>query len=354
MAADLPRRVVIIGAGALGSLLAARLAGAGVSVALIGRAAQVRAVQEHGLQLHQPWRRALTLRNLQAVVGWSELAAEEIAGIELAVLASRVHETQAAVAGLAAELEPAVPLVVLQNGVGGAEIARAQIGQRPLLAAVATLTVTQPRPGVVRCLGHRGGLGLAPVQAPDGVIARVERLFASSGLATLVCADYRAMAWSKLLLDMLGNAVPAIVDLPPERVFRDLALCRLELAAFREALAVMRALGVAPVRLPGYPVPALAAAVGRLPVPILHRLLPYAIRRGSGNRRPSLQVDLDRGRRPLEVEYLNGAVVRAGRELGVPVPANALIHRTVTAMMQGTIPRRAYADNPHGLLAPMR
>jgi hypothetical protein len=51
---------------------------------------------------------------------------------------------------------------------------------------------------------------------------------------------------------------------------------------------------------------------------------------------------------------LNGAVVRGGRELGVPVPANALIHRTLTAMMQGTIPRQAYAANPHGLLAPLR
>ncbi len=351
MATSLPRRVAIIGAEARGLLVAARLACAGVPVVLVGRPAQVRAVQEQGLQLKQPWRRTVTLRGLHAVAGWGELAAEETAAIELAVLTSRVQSTQAAVAGLAGELDPAVPLVVLQEGVGGAEVARAQAGQRPLLAAVATFAAVQPHPGVVRCLSHRGGLGLAPVQAPQEAVGHAERLFAAAGLATQVYADYRAMVWSNLLLHMLGNAVPAIVNLPPERVFRDLALCRLELAAFREALAVMRALGISPVGLPGYPVPAFAAAMRKLPVPILHRLLPLLLqgRRLRGRARASPARRL-----PAEVEYLNGAVVRAGRELGVPVPANALIHRTLTAMKQGTIPRHAYADNPHGLLAPLR
>ena len=354
MANDLPQRVAVIGTSAVGSLMAARLANAGVPVVLIARPAQVRAVRTQGLRFQQPWRRQLVLRSLRAAAGWGELGEEEIAAIELAVLTSRVHDTQAAVASLAAVLAPAVPLVVLQAGVGGVEIARAQAGQRPLLAAVATLAASQPRPGVVRCLSYRGGLGLAPVQAPEQVASRVQRLFASSGLATRVYPDYRAMAWSNLLLNMLGNAVPAIVDRAPARVFRDLALCRLELAAFREALAVMRALGIAPVALPGYPVPALALALGRLPVPILHRLLPRLAGSGRTGRQVSLRADLERRRGPSEVEYLNGAVVRAGRELGVPVPANALIHRTLTAMMQGTIPRLAYADNPHGLLAPLR
>lgn len=353
MATSLPRRVAIIGAEARGLVVAARLACAGVPVLLVGRPAQVRAVQEQGLQLKQPWRRTVTLRGLRAVAGWGELAAGEIAAIELAVLASRVQHTQAAVAGLAGELDPSVPLVVLQEGAGGAEVARAQAGGRPLLAAVATLAAIQPRPGVVRCLNHRGGLGLAPVQAPAEAIAQAERLFAGCGLTTRVYADYRAMVWSNLLLHLLGNAVPAIVNLPPERVFRDLALCRLELAAFREALAVMRALGLAPVGLPGYPVPAFAAAIRLLPVPILHRLLPFLAQRRRPRRRGPAQVNPQRGL-PSEVEYLNGAVVRAGRELGVPVPANALIHRTLTAMKQGTIPRHAYADNPHGLLAPLR
>lgn len=354
MAAELPGRVAIVGAGAVGSLVGARLASAGVPVTLIGRPAHMRAVQEQGLLLQRPWRRPLTLHSLRAAAGWSELAAQEIADIRLAVLTTKVHDTQIAVADLAAELAPEVPLVVLQNGVGGAEIARAEIGGRPLLAAVTTLSASQPRPGVVRCLSYRGGLGLAPVHAPLDLLNWVAHLWAASGLLTQVYADYRTMVWSKLLVSLPGNALPTIVNRPPERVFADLALCRLELAAFREALAVMRALEIEPVQLPGYPVPTLAAAMGRLPVPVLHQVLPRLLHGRRAGKRPPLQADLERGRTMSEVEYLNGAVVRAGRELGVPVPANALIHRTLTAMAQGSIPRLAYADNPRGLLAPLR
>jgi len=92
----------------------------------------------------------------------------------------------------------------------------------------------------------------------------------------------------------------------------------------------------------------------RLPLSLLHRLLPRAVGRGRAGKQPSLQADLDRGRRASEVHYLNGAVVRAGLELGVAVPANALIYRTLSAMLEGMIPRDAYAANPHSLLAPLR
>ncbi|MDI7276879.1 MAG: ketopantoate reductase C-terminal domain-containing protein, partial [Anaerolineae bacterium] len=213
---------------------------------------------------------------------------------------------------------------------------------------------SQPQPGVVRALGRRGGIALAPVTATPGLVRWAASLLADAGLHTRVCADYRGIAWSKLVLKLLGNAVPAIVDLPPRRVLADLALCRLEVAAVREALAVMRALAVAPVRLPGLPVPALAWGLERLPLSILHRLLPHVVSSGRAGEATSLQADLEVGRRESEVEYLNGAVVRAGLALGVAVPANALIYRTLAAMVEGTIPRDAYARNPHGLLAPTR
>ena len=212
--------------------------------------------------------------DLDAITHWDELTPAEIANVGLVLLTTKVHDTEAAAAGLAGHVPAEVPLLVLQNGVGGAELARAKVGRRPLLAGVTTLIASQPRPGVVRSLSRRGGVGIAPVQASVETVAQVASLFGAAGLPTQVYADYRAMTWSKLLLNMLGNAVPAIVNLPPERVLRDLALCRLEIAAFREALAVLRTLGLAPVGLPGYPVPLYAWAIDRLPVPILHRLLP--------------------------------------------------------------------------------
>ncbi len=353
MGEDLPGGVAILGAGAIGSVVGARLLKARVPVTLIGRPQAMRAVRERGLAYEQPLRRPAILRDLDAVSDWSELDPMEVANIGLVVLTTKVHDTAEAASGLG-RLPSEVPLLVLQNGVGGADLARAQVGDRPLLAGVTTLVAVQLQPGVVRSLSRRGGMALATVTAPRETLVRVAARFSAAGLPTRIAADYRALAWSKLLLNILGNAVPAIVGLPPERAFADLALCRLEIAAFREALAVMRAQGLQPVAIPGYPVGLVARAVEGLPVPVLHRLLPRLVGGGRSGKKPSLQIDLERGRRQSEVEYLNGAVVRAGMELGVPVPANALIYRTLAAMVQGTIPRDAYTSNPHSLLAPLR
>lgn len=351
---DLPRGVAIVGAGAIGQLIGARLLRARVPVTLIGRPEAMRAVREHGLVLERPRRRPIILRDIDAVTSWSDLEPAEIANIGLVILTTKVHDTATAAADLSGHVPAEIPLLVLQNGAGGVDLARNGAGSRPLLAGVTTLVATRPQPGVVRSMSSRGGLGLASVTAPTLLLSRVAQQLAGTGLPTQVYADYRAMAWSKLLLNILGNAVPAIVGLPPQRVFQDLALCRLEIAAFREALAVMRAQSLAPVPLPGYPVPLLVRAMGGLPVPILHRLLPRLLAGGRAGKKPSLQIDLEQGRPRSEVEYLNGAVVRAGLELGVPVPANALIYRTLLAMVQGTIPREAYVADPHSLLAPLR
>ncbi len=354
MVSDLPRGVAIVGAGAIGSLVGARLLSARAPVTLIGRAEPMRAIREHGLILERHWRRPVILHDLEAVTAWEELSPAEVANIGLVIITTKVHDTAEAAAGLRGHVPPEVPLLVLQNGVGGVDLARAEVGARPLLAGVITLVAVQPQPGVVRSLSRRGGVAIAPVTAPPELAAQVTSLFAAAGLPARLCADYRAMTWSKLLLNMLGNAVPAITNLPSREVFNDLALCRLEIAAFREALAVLRAQAIRPVDLPGYPVPLLAQAIERLPVPILHRLLPRLVAGSRAGKQPSLQMDLQRGRTRSEVSYLNGAVVERGLELGVPVPANALICRTLTAMAGGSIPLDAYAANPHSLLAPLR
>lgn len=350
----LPRGVAIVGAGAIGSLLGAALLRARVPVTLIGRAEMVAAVRAHGLRYEQPLHRATTLHDAEAVCDWSELSAFELRNIGLVVLTTKAFDTGPAAEEVARQVPAGVPLLVLQNGVGGVALARERIGARPLLAGATTLVATRPRPGTVRSHSRRGGLAVAAVTAPPELLQWAVHLLAASGLPVRAYADHAAMAWSKLLLNLLGNAVPAIVDRSPQQVFADLPLCRLEIAAFREALAVMRARGLAPVDLPGWRVRLAAWALGSLPLSILHRALPRLVADGRGGKEPSLQMDLRRGRTRSEVEYLNGAVVRAGLELGVPVPANALIYRTLALMAQGGIPRDAYAANPHSLLAPLR
>ena len=351
---DLPSGVAILGAGAVGCLLAARLARRRVPVTLVGRPEAMAAIREHGLTYEPPLWRSEVLHDIEAVSSWSELEALETDNIGLVVLTTKVHDTAQAAVTLAGAIPPQVPLLVLQNGVGGAEVAQRLIGDRPLLAGVTTYLAVQPRLAVVRSLRRHGGLGLASVSAPQADLLRVAAQMADCGLPTRIYADHRVPAWSKLLLNLPGNAVSAIVGLPPQHVFSDPALCRLEVAAFREALTVMRAQGLAPADLPGYPVRLIARGLDGLPLALLRSLLPRLVVGARSGKAPSLLTDLERGRMELEVDYINGAVARAGLELGVPVPANALISRTLGAIARGDIPRDAYVHDPHRLLAPLR
>ena len=101
---------------------------------------------------------------------------------------------------------------------------------------------------------------------------------------------------------------------------------------------MMEAQGVEVVDLPGTPVRALAFAT-RLPLWVSRPLLGACRGRGRGGKMPSFHIDLHSGRGQSEVEYLHGAVVRSGQNLGVPTPVNKALTETLLALT----PRRAGA-----------
>ncbi len=220
----------------------------------------------------------------------------------------KAYDTPEAVRTLRGALGATTPVLSLQNGVGNEELIAAEIGAHRTLAGTITISASRPRPGVVRQNTAVGGIGVAaldPGQDPSGWV----QLFRRAGIPARPYRIFREMKWSKLLINLFTNATSAIVDLSPVAVVEDARLLEIERTALREVLAVMKGLGLRPVALPGYPVPALRAALvapAWLVRPVLRRL----VRRGRGETRTSLWHDLQRGRCENEVAVLNGAVAR--------------------------------------------
>ena len=194
-----------------------------------------------------------------------------------------------------------------------------------------TAPVERTGPHEVQWRG-RGGLGLAPVAgAVEDLLAGLVRAFTDAGLPAERIADARAMKWSKLLGNLVGNALSALADRDPAAVYADPALFELERRQLLEALAVMRALGIRPVALPGANVPLLAFGI-RLPGPLSRFALRRAVVGARGGKSPSLRLHLRGGAEgPSEVAWLNGAVARAGRAQGVTTPVNAALAALVEA-----------------------
>src|SRR5262249_56909493 len=137
-------------------------------------------------------------------------------------------------------------------------------------------------------VGKQGGIGLAPMAVESQpAVERAAKALRAAGFEVRELADYRAMKWSKALLNMLGNATAAILDMSVAEVYADRRLVALERRAFLEALAVMRRLGIAPVNLPRNPAAQLAAAMRHIPAPRLDPLLRRGVAGGAAGTPPA-------------------------------------------------------------------
>lgn len=344
-------RFLIIGAGAVGSFVGAKLALSGAEVTLVGRARTVAQIHQRGLILIQRGI-AATARNIQAASTIAEALALPRA-YDLILLTVKSYDTEAAAAELARATAAPPPILSLQNGVGNEEALAAAFGAERVTAGVITTPLTSPEPGLVEAHKADGLIALAPLTAAPArfLLPDVLAAFRRAGFRTATASDWRALKWSKLLLNLLGNATSAILDWTPRQVFADRRTATLEVKALREALAVLRAQGLAPVRLGNYPVPLLAWAAETWPESLLRFLLGKMVAGGRGGKMPSLHIDLSAGKGKSEVAYLNGAVARKGAELGIPTPVNRTLTNVLLSLTRGDAPWAYYRDHPERLLA---
>jgi 2-dehydropantoate 2-reductase len=317
-----PRRVAVLGAGAVGTLLGGLLASSGADVVLLDPRVALDAGDE--IVIHGPDGRSIAAR-----IGRAVATGELTAAPDLAVLAVKTFDLAGALDDLRAW--PATRVLTIQNGVGAEDLVAAA---RPGVGHVAgslTAPVERTGPHEVRWRG-RGGIGLAPVAGPVGdLVDELVAAFTAAGLPARRLADARAMKWSKLVANLVANALSALADRDPGEVYANPALFDLERRQLLEALAVMRAQGIGVVALPGANVPLLALGV-RLPAPLSRRILARVVGGARGGKTPSLRFHLRGGAPgPSEVAWLNGAVARAGAAHGVPTPVNDALAALVDA-----------------------
>lgn len=328
--------IVVYGAGAIGGLVGARLARAGHAVRLVARAAVIDAVAAGGLRLQLPDGTCSIARD--GVSAHARLDdALSASPADLLVLAVKCYDTDQALADFRVAGGALPPVLTLQNGVGNEERLAGVTNPARILSGAITYPVSLgPSPGTVVLERLRGGIGLAPVEAGAGTLSNWAATFSAAGLPARTYADYRALKWSKLIMNLLANASAAILDRSSVDVMADPDLFVLEVAALRETLDVMRALRVPVVSLPGYPVPLLALAVRLAPRWLLQRVLGPMVGGSRGRKPPSLRLDLGRGR--SEVEWLNGAVARYGAGTGVSTPVNRTLAESLGRILAGEAP----------------
>ncbi|HEX2912008.1 MAG TPA: 2-dehydropantoate 2-reductase [Chloroflexia bacterium] len=303
-------RIAIIGAGAIGSVLAGLLNRAGQEVTLIGRPDQVKVIQEKGLQV-------------EGVLG--SFVAPVAAATSLTFepdFAFLTVKTQDVLEAVQANLEylKAAPLVTFQNGVRSDEMVASLLPRSQIISAVVSITANYLLPGRV-ALVYPGSLVIGrPFGPPD---SRLEELAAllRPVTTTSLSSNIEGAHWLKLIVN-LNNALPAVTGLTLHQVYADPYLRRLTVKVLREGQQVVKKSGIRLESLPEIS-KGLFELVGRLPVGLAGRLLVRRARRLE-NEVPllgSTLQSLQRGR-PTEIDYLNGEIVRLGQQKGIAAPLN--------------------------------
>lgn len=322
-------KTLIVGVGAQGGVIAARLLASGAAPWLATRDARgASRLAASGLQV-------------SGLGGAVAVAVPRVAPLDayraddafdLVVVATRAPDALAAAPRLGALLGPGGTLLPLQSG-GVARALAARLGTGRVLGGLSNLGATVLAPGIVE---QRSAGDLLVGELDGGASERARRVGAwlGRGLPVQVTPNVEGAIWSKLLLAcsvttlgaIAGRTLRGYVGAAGGREAFD--------RAYDEALAVALAAGARPERMRVDPVP--PGWAGRSFPSEAHDAWVAALLAAHGDQRPSMLQDLERGRE-TEIDAVNGHVVALGRALGVPTPVNAAMVDTVHALERGAL-----------------
>jgi 2-dehydropantoate 2-reductase len=295
-------RCLVFGAGAVGSIIAARLADRH-EVSVVARESHVRAIERDGLVL--TGRTEATVRNLVARTSVAELSSP---APEYVLLTAKAHQTAEAVR----ELEPfwrSSIFVSLQNGLGNEELIAERADR--VLAAVINQGAILLEPGRIFHAGE-ATTEIGPFRGTSIEDAiHLARDLDEAGIRARAVSDIRPPMWRKVILNAAVNPLSALLNKKTGELLGDPELEAAIVGIVRESVAIARATGV-------------ELEEGD----VLEAIREVAL--AAPENKSSMLQDLERGR-PTEIDFLNGALVRKAGELGLDASRNELLTHLIRA-----------------------
>lgn len=344
-------KILSFGAGAIGTYIGGSLALAGEQVVFVEQPSVADELRQRGLRLDLTIDKRRKLKEASVINPSAFVAAGSLEDalrygpFDVALFALKSFDTPAALEAMKPFIEKLPPVLCLSNGVDNEPAIANLLGPDKVIPATVTSAIGRRGAGDI-VLEKLRGLGISASHPLS------DRLLAAANSAFLnaeAFSNAAAMKWSKLLTNLIANPASAILDMTAAQVFAHPKLYQLEINMLRECLAVMNAQSIPVMDLPGTPARALAFAT-RMPLWLSKPFLSRAAGAGRGAKMPSFHIDLYSGRGKSEVEYLHGAVVRAGQKFGVPTPVNKALTETLMSLTNKEIPLEEFAHQPEKLL----
>ncbi|MPZ43747.1 MAG: 2-dehydropantoate 2-reductase [Betaproteobacteria bacterium] len=289
-------RIAVMGSGGVGGFVGGRLAHAGCDVRFVARGEHLKVMRANGLVIERDGQDAIRIPNVRAAEDPALLGP-----VDLVIIAVKLRDTEAAAAAVRPLVTPATAVLSLQNGVTKDDILRREFGAQAVVGGVTYVATRIARPGVI---GQTGAVQRVVIGEYDGRPSpRVQSLhdwLTRAGIDAAISDDIRRTLWEKFVFLVGLSSTTATMRVRLGAILGNAQTRAFLLDLMREVVAVGRALGVA------------------LPSDYAEQRLAFADTMPQ-DMTSSLHHDREAGR-PLEIEWLAGAVATLGRAHAIPTP----------------------------------
>ncbi len=302
-------QLAIFGSGGVGGYFGGRLAAAGEDVSFLARGAHLTAMQQDGLHITSPLG-DVHLPKVQATD-----RPQAIGPVDVVLFTVKLYDVDTSAASLAPLIGPDTVVITLQNGVEAMDMVAKHVGAEHVAGGAAYIVVVIDKPGHLRhtvaqqlVFGERDG------RRSDRLVA-FEQAGIRAGFQAKASSDVEADLWVKFVRLATWSGMTTVTRSPMGVVREDPALFAMMMKAIDEVIAVGKARGI------NFPPDLIDGTLG-------------LIKNFPANSKSSMLEDLERGRR-LELPWLSGAVVRLGKEAGVPTPTHEFIATILAPFVAG-------------------
>lgn len=317
-------KILIMGAGSIGSVTGGFLAEAGHNVTLVGRAAHMAAIDRDGLRIDGIWGDH-HVTDLRTATSCEQLSGETFG---LVILSVKSYDTKQAIGEASPLVAPDGLVVSFQNGLGNVETTAAAVGCGRTLGGMVIFGGRIDEPGRVTVTVYANEVKIG---SPTGDVGRdrvdeIVRVIDASGVPTLATDEIDKHIWGKILYNCALNPLSAILNATYGELGAEQATREIMAKVVEEVFAVAQARGVE----------LFWTREDEFLKVFYEELLPP-----TESHYASMLEDLKRGGR-TEIEAINGAVVRYGREANVACPVNEVLVGIIRVM------ERAYGKGADG------
>lgn len=301
--------IVIIGAGAIGSVVAGYLSKAGVNTTLIGRPDQVEAITQKGLKM-------------QGVHGEETVKVKILPRLnrkyDLAIFTVKTQDIESALAENRKFLKGAL-ILSSQNGVQADAYFEKEFPQQDIYSSIVMFGSTYVRPGEVT-LNFEGDWIIGKPFEPVDERAREIVELLGKAFPTVISENIVGMKWLKLFVNF-NNCIPAVIGKSMQETFADMDLCRLSILLLKEGVDCVQKTGINYVSLPQFPAERITGLLN-MPIDQAAGIINKTLTALSQEPLYGSILQSIMRKRASEIDYINGEVVQLANKLKMDAPLN--------------------------------